>query len=414
MKATTCAGNMSQIVIKLDGIIDEVSVQNHLIHFTRRFPVLYGKICRDFIFIPYWQIPERVENNPNFNVYHIKNSSSQENVLSLLKSTVNKPFKNNNEYLAFHLIHTDTEQSYLAMTFDHRLFDARGAEAFLNLFQHYLVENGNSENAEGINFTASAAMFQWLKKLNAGRKVNKRMIALSKIAALPLPNSKTKRGFSFRLISFNQFETDRIYNRAHDEAGYLMEMPYLLSVIICSVHNLFKKRGAITDTYLIPIPIDMRDSEEIFFNHFSFLFFQIHSDDINDSRELIKTIKRQMYEQVQSGFHKDILKVSLLSRIVPLPVLGKIFSFTCKEKLASFCFSYIGKCSYKYPDIMGTEINNLFHMPRIPTPPGLGFFFNYFNGRFNLVISHLDGLINREEIEVLESGIKQRLGISRD
>jgi NRPS condensation-like uncharacterized protein len=303
------------------------------------------------------------------------------------------------------------------MTFDHRLFDARGAEAFLNLFQQYFVEDNNSGIAEGLNFTAPAAMFQWIKKIYAGRNVNRRMLALSKMAALPLPNSETKKGFSFRLIPFNFDETREIYNNAYEGAGYLMEMPYLLSVVIQTVHELFKIRGVTADSYLIPVSIDMRGGEdikeEIFFNHFSFLFFQIHSDDINDPAELVKTVKEQMYEQVQSGFHKDILEVGLLARIAPLPVLEKIFRLVCKEKLASFCFSYIGNCSYHYPDIMGAEIKNFFHMPRVPSPPGLGFFFNHFNGRLNLVIPYLDGLLQDREINMLESGIMQGLGIYR-
>jgi hypothetical protein len=62
---------------------------------------------------------------------------------------------------------------------------------------------------------------------------------------------------------------------------------------------------------------------------------------------------------------------------------------------------------------MGAEIKNFFHMPRVPSPPGLGFFFNHFNGRLNLVIPYLDGLLQDREINMLESGIMQGLGIYR-
>ncbi|MBI4682728.1 MAG: hypothetical protein HY757_06470 [Nitrospirae bacterium] len=410
MKATTNAGNMSQIVIMLDTVVDEVSLRGHLRRFTKEIPALYGKISRNITCVPYWRIPEGLENDLNFNVYHVNN----EGVLSLLKSTINKPFNSSGEHLAFHLIYEDSRRCYLAMTFDHCLFDARGAETFLDLFQQYLTENNKDEIIKRFSCPPTEVTFQWFKNIRAMKNVKSRMVKPSIMAALPLPNSKAKRGFSFRIIPFDQAETDQIYNRSHDEAGYFMEMPYLLSVVIQTVHALFKIRGMTKDTYLIPVSIDMRNGEDIkqniLFNHLSFLFFQVHFDDVDNQEGLLKSIKQQMYEQVQSGFPEDIRRVSLLTRVAPLPALGKLFRLACKEKLASFCFSYMGKCSYKYADIMGAEINNLFHMPRVPTPPGIGFFFNHFNSRLNLVISYLDGLLQDEEIAMIESGIKQRLG----
>ena len=194
-----------------------------------------------------------------------------------------------------------------------------------------------------------------------------------------------------------------------------MEMPYLLSVVIQTVHELFKKKGIPASNYLIPVTIDMRTSEdirrELFFNHVSYFFFQTHAGDTDNLREMIKTIKQQMYEQVKSGLPEDILEASLLTRIAPLPVLKKIFRIPFKGEIASFCFSHTGKSSYLFPDFMGVKIENIFHMPRVPVRPGLGLFSNYFNGQLNLVISYLDGLLQDEEALMLCTDVKQRLGV---
>ncbi len=415
LKIETCAGNMSQVVIMLDDMLGQESVQDCLSQFIKKFPVLHGSIARDLNLAPYWRIPKKAGADLNFNVYHVKNSS-QKGVLSLLEKSGNKPFKSNNEHLAFHLIQTETGKSCFAMTFDHRLFDARGAEAFLNLFQHYLAENKGSGIAKDIRLTASASLSQWVKKFYAGRNVNRKILALSKSPpeSLPLPPGKNK-GFKFKLITFNPQETEEIYNNAYSEAGYLMEMPYLLSVVIQTVHELFKKKNIPASSYLIPVTIDMRTSEdirrELFFNHVSYFFFQTHAGDTGNLKDMIKTIKQQMYEQVKSGLPEDILEASLLTRIAPLPVLKKIFRIPFKGEIASFCFSHTGKSSYLFPDFMGVKIENIFHMPRVPVPPGLGFFSNYFNGQLNLVISYLDGLIKDEDIIMLETGMKERLGV---
>jgi hypothetical protein len=84
-----------------------------------------------------------------------------------------------------------------------------------------------------------------------------------------------------------------------------------------------------------------------------------------------------------------------------------------KGKMATFVFSHLGKSSYQHPDFMDKGIANMFHMPRVPVPPGLGFFSNYYNGRLNLVISYLDGLLSDEEVRMLEAGIRDRYGVAK-
>jgi hypothetical protein len=78
--------------------------------------------------------------------------------------------------VAFELF-TDGAKSALAMTFDHRLLDARGAEAFLDLFRRSL---NASLPDEPLAFASSAALTRWQEKFLAGRNVNRRIIALAK------------------------------------------------------------------------------------------------------------------------------------------------------------------------------------------------------------------------------------------
>jgi hypothetical protein len=83
-------------------------------------------------------------------------------------------------------------------------------------------------------------------------------------------------------------------------------------------------------------------------------------------------------------------------------------------KIATFAFSHLGKSLYDSPSFMGGNIDNLFHMPRVPVPPGIGFFTNIYNKRLNLVISYLDKLLSEDEITLLEEGILKRFGVTTD
>jgi hypothetical protein len=137
--------------------------------------------------------------------------------------------------------------------------------------------------------------------------------------------------------------------------------------------------------------------------------FQIHAHAVQDRRTLIRDIKKQMYEQIQSCFPENLLKAAALLRIAPVSFLRKIFLLPFEGKFASFCFSHIGRCSYQSPEFMGAKINNLFHMPRVPVPPGIGIFFNSYNGMLNVVISWLDGLVGDDDIGTVECNLRKML-----
>lgn len=412
MKKATSSGNMSQVVFELGCKIDRTLFENHLRGFAEELPVLCGKIARNiYNLAPYWRIPKNTKGGAGIEAHHVKNPSK---AMLLLEKSANRRFKNENEHVWFNFISTDKQKTFLSMAFDHRLLDARGAEMFLNLFQQYLAAGNNPRILEGIRLSAPSGLSDWMRKFYAGRNVNRRFIALSRMApdGLPLPFGKGM-GFKFKIIAFDTDKTKLIYDNAYREAGYLMEMPYLLAVVIQGISSLFKKRGLPVSNFLIPVSIDIRACEdtkqELFFNHVSYLFFQINSDSMNNLKGTINSIKQQMYEQVKAGFPKDLAEASFLTRIAPRSVLGKLLRLPFKGKTASFIFSHVGKNSYLSSEFMQGKVENVFHMPRVPVPPGIGFFFNYFKGRLNLSISYLEGLLQDEEVAGLEADIKQRL-----
>jgi hypothetical protein len=375
---------------------------------------LQGHVDRDIKLAPYWKIPAKVVGEITLTAGHADDPLTDGACLTHFEKSANAPFQNNNVHLAFHLV-SDRGHSMLAMAFDHRIFDARGAELFLNLFQQSLT-NGLPRVSGDIAFTSSSGLSQWSRKFLAGRNVNRRIIGLSKSAHKALPVSRDGKGFHrYHLLSFTEQETAAIYDRAYAEAGYLMESPYLLSVIVQSMHELFMSRQAIGSSYLIPVTMDLRPGldpvQEIFFNYVTYLFYQIPVDETDDRKGLIALLKQQMYDQVKSGFPRDLAEASLLTRIAPLPVLGKLLYLPMKGKMATFAFSHLGKSSYQHPLFMDRKVENIFHMPRVPVPPGLGFFSNDCNNKLNVVISYLDGVLTNDDVVALDRGMRRRFGV---
>ncbi len=412
MKAGTSSGNICQVVLMLTTPLSEQAARNRLNRFVKQFPVLQGRVARDFKLTPYWKIPAAMERDVHLNVTHLHGNISPEFFMSKLVHNANRPFPDGHGYIDFHLF-TSGGRSAVAMRFDHRLFDARGAESFLNLFQSGLDEGSVSGD---ITFSSSMELTEWRSKFLAGKNVNRAIIALSKSIPRSLPAQPTPdKGYSYRLMTFSPQETSAIYERAYRDAGYLMESPFILAVITQAMHDLCDSRPDAGSCYLIPVTMDLRPGkeplQEVFFNHVSYLFYQIPVEQVGDLKELVTLFKQQMYDQVKSGFPRDLATASLLTRIVPLGLFGKLISLPMDGKLATFAFSHLGKSSYQSHEFMDSPIENIFHMPRVPVPPGLGFFSSLYNGRLNLVISYLDGMMTDEELEGLEVGIRRKFGV---
>jgi hypothetical protein len=82
------------------------------------------------------------------------------------------------------LLHAGDARSFLGMTFDHRLFDARGAESFLELLSAYAASAVVPECVASIAMTEPSHLDRWADKFRAGQQVNRALVRLSQSDAI--------------------------------------------------------------------------------------------------------------------------------------------------------------------------------------------------------------------------------------
>jgi hypothetical protein len=323
---------------------------------------------------------------------------------------INTPFGSPRRHLAFHLVYGKNEQCF-ALTFDHRLFDARGAESFIGLLQQFLASN-DAGIAGPVRLTQGYDLSRWKDKFLAGQLVQRKVMAISKepMRSIPVNLDHSGRRFRYRIISFDREETKRITETAYDQAGYLMIMPYLFSRVIDGMHRIFEQRGVAAGAYVIPVSTDIRRArdirEQLFFNHNSMFFFQIRPEDLRDRGRLLGALKGQLYDMMRVKFPEKLMAASALMRIAPLLLIERILHLPLDGRIASFCFSHVSKDAFVSHDLFGSRITNMFHMPRTPVPPGVGVFFSTYAGRLNGTISCLEGVLSETELDGLERDLR--------
>ena len=136
------------------------------------------------------------------NVHHLE--SDEGCFRAFWRRAANTPFVSRREHVVFHLIYSGAK-SYVAVTFDHCLFDAHGAEAFLRMFQQEWERKGSCSWESPPS--EPAHLSEWRRKFEAGRRVNRAFLRLAEGApprVLPMVAASDKQGFKFSVISFGE------------------------------------------------------------------------------------------------------------------------------------------------------------------------------------------------------------------
>lgn len=394
-------GNISQIVLKLEEPLEENYIRER-IKLLEKAPLIHGYSSRGLNLCPYWKMNLK-DSSATLNTFSTQDNLSIDELLRVFGDHMNKPFRNKREHLVFNLVKNNKE-SFLGMIFDHRLLDARGAETLLSIL-------GSSVNFSFQNeLSAPAQLNNWHDKFSSGRKVNRFFMSLNKGETYSSPYPKINHKIGLRLVTYDKLETTKIAENSFKQAGYLMFMPYLLAKSIIILHRVFEKRNISCSDYLIPVSIDKRGQGatdgKVFFNHLSFLFFRIKPEEIMDQDKLLLIIKEQLYKQVKEGLPEAFLQASLLIRIVPLYLINLFTRFISKSKASSFSFSFVVDNSNNLESFLGKKILNVFHLPRLPYPPGIGIFFNQSQGKLNTTLSYLEGLLSDDDVNQITEDLK--------
>jgi len=300
------------------------------------------------------------------------------------------------------------------LSFDHRVLDAFGAERFLSAFEESSGEAGEPRAPSDYLRANAPGLTRWGDKFRGGRFVNRMFLKLGQMPCrrLVAPAAPLPVPFKFRVLQFDREASESIFERAWNKAGYLMEMPYFLAAATQALHSVFERNRAEGAGYSVPVTTDTRPHAdplgETFFNYASFLFFQLPLEHIYNRVDLIRLLKGQMYEQVQNRFPLQVAEASSLFRIAPRSVVGRIMTATMKPR-ASFSFSYLGRSGYGQDRFCGAPVRSLFHMPRVPHPPGLGIFFNAFGGRLHVTLAWLAGLAEESAMEDVMDRLRSTL-----
>jgi hypothetical protein len=395
----TGVGALSQAILDLDGSLPETPLRSALDQISARLPILHGRVARDWLNLaPYWKLPRRAGGNPiSLRVVDLPSDAAAE-AQRLLADHVNQPLAPPSDHLSFLLIRLGNQRSRLGMVFDHRLFDAIGAESFLRLIDQ--TWQGNLDQiAPKVKLTEPAHLDHWSRRFRSGKLLNAGLLKLAEreVCALKMPAAESSPRVRFCHASLTIEQTERFRQRAAAECGMPILLPSAAARAVLSLQHAIPIMPLPGQQYLVFTSASTRAAgqewESLFFNHLSFLPFSIDVDPPQSPTALVLKLRDQLFEQMRQGIPAALQDASALVRICPHWLGSRSMGRMFKGRLCSFYFACLRETGFPERTFLGLPAVDLIHTPTAFAPPGMNLCMTTFGDRFNLVLSYLDGVL---------------------
>ena len=185
-----------------------------------------------------------------------------------------------------------------------------------------------------------------------------------------------------------------------------------LALVGSAMAELWRGRGLPDVPFLVPVSVDLRgkgDREPTFGNALAFHFARFKPSDTADPIACERALRRQFVDAMRD----DLIEANavameflhyrptwMMLRDLPGTASGETFSFNCAD---------VGEFPPAVGTVFGSQVVNAWHVPAVLPRPGIGVFFNGCAGRWNLVVSFIEGVVSEEEvarvIEVVARGV---------
>ncbi len=401
------ASHASQLVLRLGPGLDVVALESLITRTALDAPIVRASIRRrGWVGEPIYDLGSSSSNPiPPLRVHDESGGAESRGFPPrVFEQAMNERFDGRRgELLRFDLVRYADGTADLALTWLHMLLDGTGSEIFVRALAEVGAGTRASVGLEvGPDSPAAPLSFR-----DRGRKAREWQAYLQSFSAhLPLSPAggrrRVRQDVGYGVLSFDREDTARIVDIAKQNAGFLTPVMFYMAVAIRAHHRLLKRRGTVPESYVVPLPVNMRAKGQqgaIFRTHVSMVWFQVLPETVENFDSLIAELKRQRREAIRSGLVDSGAYAIDFARYVPADLFARMVRGTFKGELCSFFFAFTGDFLSGVETFLGAEVRDGFHVPAVPPSPGSCAAMSIHNGRLNLTHVFQKGALSTEEVE---------------
>lgn len=407
------ASHASQLVLRLGPGLDVAALRDLIAATARAAPIVRAPIRRPWLLgapvydlrraaqcaVPPLRVHEAAEPNGVFPP-------------APFSAALNEPFDAaRGELLRFDLVRHADGAADLALTWLHMLLDGSGSEIFVRALaevadgRRAAVEQSIGSMSVGPRFAEKGQRArQWQAFLQSFAR------HLPRSPAGPL--RRVRQDLDYRVTTLDERETASVVELARHKAGFMTPVIFYMAAAIRAHHRLLARRGAVPESYVVPLPVNMRPKGEegaIFRTHVSMIWFQVRPEQVDDFDGLIAELKRQRHEAIRAGMVENGAHAIDFARHLPADLFGRMVRRTLAGELCSFFFAFTGDFAAGVDHFAGAAVRNGFHVPAVPPSPGSCAAMSIYGGRLNLTHVYQRSALAQEEVARFAADMREEL-----
>lgn len=398
------SGSLCGFVLELNQTPDIETLQHRIIAFSQDFPTATASLQQKGKRF-YWCA--RGKTPTLFFQHHCpKNQSVQAFKHGTIKQLINqKQSRESTTPIEFHLITSDKQASFF-VRWIHPFCDARGVDLILKYIltdepqQRQIFCQENTKPLVNIQLDK----YRWWQKVKLLLKGKRYVATIDKQQSIQaFKSEKAPEQLNYTVQRLSKEQTLQVNQLARKHVGLTGTSLYYIGCLMRALDQL--NPSAEGEAYCAPYAFNLRKQRAlnpVVANHVCALFAQAPRTVVQDRTQLFNYLKEQNKTVIRQQLDYAFLPLMWAGSWLSLDDYGKILRLSSKgNERSSFWFSDVGKVDKLAPNFFGADINSIFHLCQVTTPPAFALLCCIYQDQLMLSYSFVEPLINSEQIEAL-------------
>lgn len=215
----------------------------------------------------------------------------------------------------------------------------------------------------------------------------------------------------FRLIELSNVQSQAAAARLRASCGDFMQMPFYAAVAARALRLLHVLRDWRSPEIHLQLPVQSRGRSRdlIFGNHMGALPLFLDAEALGTLDKAVNHLLESYREAMKLGMPQASEALMTLAAKLPVSWFIPAVRLTNRGQICSLFHSHTGSFLPRRAEFAGVEIQNIFTIPSVCSPPGLGIFFSDFAGRITVTLAWRGAAVSETEIEAVARQIETDL-----
>jgi len=395
-------GNYACFALELSNTPDIAALQQRITEFSQRFPVAQAslqQIGKRF----YWC--KRIDPPPLFFQHHCPEGHNEADFQQHTIDTIinQKKARGTSAPIEFHLLTGPAKHTFF-IRWMHPFGDARGADLILKYLctadevqrrQFGLPETGPLVNVQ-------LSKYHWWQKIGLLLKGKRYIDQLDRLESIqPFNSDLPPQRLNYTIQRLSEAQTEQVIKLSRQHVGLTGTSLYYMGCLMRALEKMHPDKAG--EAYCVPYAFNLRKQRALTpmtGNHLCALFAQAPRDIVQDRQKLFAHLKQQNAQVIRQQLDYAFLPLMWAGSWLSLAAYGKTLrlSHGSGKERCSFWFSDVGRLVIPANSFPGAEIERVFHVCQVTTPPALAFLCCIYRNQLTLSYNFVEPVSNPQKI----------------